>query len=653
MTPDSIPDSREAWLASVLDAERRGELLLAFDLVERGLVEFPGDVGLQYRAVLALARSGSTAEAARRFEEYDLGAVGDEDTGALFARIKKDAAFAAEGELRTQLALEAADEYRAIFEQTGGYYPAVNAATLSFLAGDRDAAAALARDALRAVADSGDDSYYAAATEAEAYLLAHEVEQAQVALERAAAVIGGDFGALATTRRQLRMICLASDIDTEILAVVAGPAVIHFCGHRISDNPEAPFHSSDEEHVAREIAEVVARHNVGFAYGSLASGADILWAEALLERGVELHIVLPFALDEFVECSVAPSGGAWVERFTRCLEQAASVTYGTIDAYLGDDVLYKYCSEIAIGLTLVRARYLDAEVHQFAVWDSLPARGEAGTGIDVALWRSVGHPVTIVAPPAPGSSHADPSRRTPEALVATAAITATGPLSARPGVAALSTIDDSFAALTHGIGGAPDPAAPAETAPGSGAPPPSRLVRAMLFADVRGFSKLTDEQLPVFAAHVFASFAAVLAHHGPVVEYSNTWGDALYAVITDAVSAAACALELQEAMDRLDPEAIGLPADLALRLGGHVGPIFPVTDPVLNRRSFVGSHVNRTARIEPVTPPGAVYVTSPFAAALELASGHAFACDYVGQRPAAKDFGVLRMYRLRRTNAAP
>ena len=146
---------------------------------------------------------------------------------------------------------------------------------------------------------------------------------------------------------------------------------------------------------------------------------------------------------------------------------------------------------------------------------------------------------------------------------------------------------------------------------------------------------------------MFGSFAEVLERHRDVVEYSNTWGDALYAVITDAVSAAACALELQEAVAESNPEAVGLPADLSLRLGGHVGPIFPVPDLVLNRRSFVGSHVNRTARIEPVTPPGAVYVTSPFAAALELARGHRLTCDYVGHRPAAKDYGSFRMYRLR------
>ena len=58
--------------------------------------------------------------------------------------------------------------------------------------------------------------------------------------------------------------------------------------------------------------------------------------------------------------------------------------------------------------------------------------------------------------------------------------------------------------------------------------------------------------------------------------------------------------------------------------------------------------VSRTARIEPVTPPGAVYVTEPFAAALELAQRPELGCDYVGSMPAAKDYGRFRMYRLRR-----
>jgi hypothetical protein len=47
--------SPEQWLAAVREAERRGELLSAFDLAERGLAEYPEDIWLKHRAVLALA----------------------------------------------------------------------------------------------------------------------------------------------------------------------------------------------------------------------------------------------------------------------------------------------------------------------------------------------------------------------------------------------------------------------------------------------------------------------------------------------------------------------------------------------------------------------------------------------------------------------
>jgi class 3 adenylate cyclase len=69
---------------------------------------------------------------------------------------------------------------------------------------------------------------------------------------------------------------------------------------------------------------------------------------------------------------------------------------------------------------------------------------------------------------------------------------------------------------------------------------------------------------------------------------------------------------------------------------------------VLDEPAFMGSHVSRTARIEPVAPPGAVYVTEQFAAALVLDGRTEFVCDYVGHMAAAKDYGRLRMYRLRR-----
>jgi class 3 adenylate cyclase len=597
----ALPQALEGWLAAVRDAERRGELLSAFDLADRGLAEYPDDIWLKHRAVLALARAGATEHAAQRFDEYGLaaGETDHEDIAALRARIAKDVALAARGGVeRRDQAARAAAAYLAVFERTGGYYPAINAATMSQLAGKPDQAARLARRVLELLRAGGDTSYYAAATEAEAQLLLGESAAARGALARAATLHGGDFGAVSTTRRQLRLVCELRGIDPEVLAALRGPAVVHFCGHRIAAAGEdGRFQAADEGAVAERIRTEIERRPATYGYGALASGGDIMWAEALLVSGAELHVVLPFARNEFLQTSVAPASGEWVARFERCIEAATAVSYATQDAYLDDDVLYRYGSELAMGLALLRARYLEAEVRQLALWDGGPPLGAASTAIDVGTWRRRGLPTAVVTPAG-------------ELLLDT------------PGL--------------------PNPPPAAGSTSG-------RIICAMLFADVKGFSKLSDEQLPRFAEHVLGAFAAVLERHADHVLHRNTWGDALYVVFGDVGRAAECGLELQEAMGEIDLVGARLPEDLALRLGAHVGPVFPITDPVLGIPAYMGSHVSRTARIEPVTPPAAVYVTEPFAAALVLAGNVRLACDYVGHMPAAKDYGRLRMYRLRRT----
>jgi len=577
----------------VREAERRGELLLAVDLGERGLAERPGDSDLAHRAVLALARSGSTAEAARRLTELGLDGSEAEDVGALAARIKKDEALAVRGDARRRLAAGAAAAYRRVYELTGGYYPAINAATLELVAGQTGEAETTAREVLGLLEGEPDDSYYALATEAEARLILSDVAGATAALERAASRHGGDHAALATTRRQLGLICELKGIDPEVLAPLAGPPVFHYCGHRIgAPGRGGRFPNEAEAEAAENIQAEVGRHPPGYAYGSLAAGADILWAEALLERGSELNVVLPVERDEFVRRSVGPSGPDWVDRFERCLDAAREVACATEDAILDDDVLHRYAAELAMGRALLRSRFLGSEARQLALWDGGRAAGDAGTMIDVEAWRRGGHPASII--------RLDRAR-------------------------------------------APDPTQPRDRQRAR------RVVRAMIFADVKGFSKLNDEQLPGFADHVLAAFARSLAQYAAAVKHQNSWGDALYVVLTDAATAADCALDLQRAMAGIDLEAAGLPAHLRLRLGAHVGPVFAVRDPVLGEQAFMGSHVSRTARIEPVTPPGTVYVTEQFAAALALTRRDDLRCDYVGHMPTAKGFGRLRMYRLRRS----
>ncbi len=581
-------------------------MLAAFDLACRGLEEHPGDVGLRYRAVLALARTGSTDQADRQFKEFGLASVDSEDVESLGARIRKDKALSATGEERRRLARDAATAYLSIRERTQGYFPAINAATLSLVAGDAPVARALARDALDLVEKSREGGYFAAATEAEAHLLLGDEASARTALDRAGDLCNEDFGALSTTRRQLRLICLETGIDPEILIPLAGPAVAHFCGHLIAaPGQDGRFPSDCEAAVAARMAEVVGLRPVGIAYGSLANGGDILWAEALLASGCELHVVLPFALEEFVVHSVAGAGKHWVQRFQRCLDGVTSVIYATEDAYLDDDILYGYCAHLGMGLALLRARHLDAEVHQLALWDGAPAAGVAGTAADIATWQATGHEVTVVSPGRAGHrGHGeDKAMRAPEQV--------------------------------------PNPIRP------------RRVIRALLMGDIRGFSKLTDKQLPVFAQVVLGAFADVLSRYETEVEYRNTWGDALYAVLSEAPAAARCALDLQDAMAAVDLDDAELPPHLAFRLSGHIGPVFPILDPVLQAQAFMGSHVSRTARVEPVTPPGAVYVTEAFAASLELSDVGDIGCDYVGHMPAAKDYGRLRMYRIWRRWGGP
>jgi len=595
------------WLEVVRGEERRGEFLAEFDLASRGLELFPDDLWLKHRAVLALARAGSTNEAARRFAELGLKGVEDEEIAALGARIEKDVALSQEGEARRRHADQAADSYAAIYARTGGYYPAVNAATLALVAGDAERSRLLASEVLSVLQHQDDHSYYAAATRAEANLLLGKEGRAREALALAVTSDGADYGAHFSTRRQLRTICGLTGADESLLDILAGPEVVHFCGHLISPRQrEARLTAQDVSDVARQIATELQARPVGVAYGALASGADILWAEALLASGSELHVVLPFPLEEFVRSSVAPAGDEWVERFHRCMAGATAVHYATDDVCRADDVLYRYGAEFAMGLALLRARYLDAGVRLLAVWDGKPARGGAGTAIEVATWQRAGGAVTIIAPRAAKAHGAD--------------------------VGSSPESPDSDSASPTAV--------------------PSRVLRAMLFADIRGFSKLSDDDLPTFATQVLAPIARVLDRHQSSIEYRNTWGDALYAVLSSAAEAAACALELQEAIDEIDLTSVGLPSHLALRLGTHFGPVLPMWDPVLNGMTFVGTHVNRTARLEPVTPPGAAYVTEHFAAALVLGRAEGLVCDYVGHMPAAKDFGRLRMYRLRRSTGS-
>ncbi|MBC7986055.1 MAG: adenylate cyclase, partial [Sphingomonadaceae bacterium] len=166
-------------------ALRRGDFLAAYDCAVSVRDAGVDDPRLAFIAALALARMGDSHLAIELYEQAGLGAIDNDDYRALGARIKKDLAQLAPGGERQALFAEASAAYRAIFDDLGGYFPAINAATTALLAGDEAAARELATKILKDPEIRRSESYYAAASAAEAHVLLGDGAAALEAIARA------------------------------------------------------------------------------------------------------------------------------------------------------------------------------------------------------------------------------------------------------------------------------------------------------------------------------------------------------------------------------------------------------------------------------------------------------------------------------------
>lgn len=578
------PPSPEHRAASVRAALARGDLLGAYDeVVRRGTTDHHG---LNYLEVLTLARLGDTRRALRLYDDYGLGEEDDVDSLSLKARLLKDLAFEAGDTPNREKLMAACDLYEAIHQRTNSSYPAINAASLALIAGETDLARRLAQEVVHETAPDRRSGYFSLATLAEALAVLGDVEGATTALKRALAAPDADVGARSTTVLQLQRLVAAHSVAPgmeALLELVQPPRVAMFCGNIFVGGAEL------EAKLAADMADLIARENVGFAYGALAAGSDIVIAEQLIARGAELHVVLPFAQAEFLEQSVAPAGEGWVERYHACVAAAASVTYASNMTYMGGMEQFAYGSKVTMGMARLRARQLHAEAIQLVIVED---RGDKTlSGSDVAAWRSTGGRSEVVL-------------------------------------------------------------APPLTRPTMPPPPPEmdveRGVYGLMFTDYPGFSKLDERVLPLFWEEVMVRSARILEAYGEVIRQGNTWGDAIFAVFGDAPTAAAAALDLCEGLAAVDCKRLGVREGTAMRIALHYGSTYSGYDPVTKRMNYYGSEVSKAARIEPVTPSGSVYVTEPFAAVLEMQTDHPFVCNYVGKIALPKNYGVFPLYRLAR-----
>jgi adenylate cyclase len=598
----------EYWTQLSAGWEASGNYLGSCDAALLGLEQHPESRELQYRAILNLSRAGANKRARQLWLQYRLQSDLDklsrrdnleENIAALGARLDREEAYVGGSSQQTVRLKRAAQHYESIYMRTINPFPGINAAVLHELSGEsaraKQIAAHIVRECARTNPQSNEEAYQLAADQAAASLLLGDLNDAQIAVERAAA-LSVNAAAIASTRKQLIQICDHMGIDHAIISALRNRTVIHYTGHMIApDGAAGRFPAEAEAQVAERIRGELAAHNVGYGHGSLACGADTLIVEALLERHAEVDVVLPFEIDSFLKESVANGGTKWLERFDRCLKQTR-VMHATESEYVGDPEVFAYASRLAMGLAVLRARQLSSDVIQLAVWDGQKNSEDAGTFADIQAWQ--GHSLKTITISSEGNLPANFTR----------------PRDQR------------------------QPSAPL----------PPRKLRAIMFGDFQGFGRLNDRQLLTFNDDVLVRIASVLEQYGTDIVRKNTWGDGIFLAFGDLGSAARCALDIQSALAKLDFVSLGLPTSLGLRLGLDAGAVFEVQDPIVKSVTFTGSHVTRTARLEPSTPPGEVYVTEAFAALFTLLEHRDLVCEYVGMMKVPKGYGRLRTYLLRR-----
>ncbi|MBF0218618.1 MAG: hypothetical protein HQL49_03690 [Gammaproteobacteria bacterium] len=114
---------------------------------------------------------------------------------------------------------------------------------------------------------------------------------------------------------------------------------------------------------------------------------------------------------------------------------------------------------------------------------------------------------------------------------------------------------------------------------------------------------MREEQTPIFIDQMIAKVSAAVAADTPENSYLNTWGDAIFAVMESATQLAQFALSLKDAVSTYQ-QMTDQETRIGIRIALHAGPVFHMRDHFTGKMNYYGHHVNRTARLEPVTEGG-------------------------------------------------
>jgi MAP3K TRAFs-binding domain len=346
-------------------------------------------------AIITAARAGALEHAWSLFQSSGYEAQSDNPAAlAVKGRLLKDLALRAVSNERQSLLLAAIAAYAAADRLSPQPYTKINIATLRLFAGDQAAAATEARTLLAALdgnASFQETPYYLAATRAEALLLCGDKAAAEAALAIAIGHSPDAWSDHASTLRQFRLILSSQSRDDAWLDAYRPPQSLHYAGHIGVAEP-------GESTLKAAAGNLLISQHIGFGFGALAAGADIVIAEALLAHGAELHLVLPVTRETFLAQSVAPYGEGWVRRFNVCYEGAHSIRIATSLDGSYEPLATAFAAELAMGAAILNARSLESSAAQLLAVDD--GAGRYGDGIwtarDGRRWEATGNSQHIV-----------------------------------------------------------------------------------------------------------------------------------------------------------------------------------------------------------------------------------------------------------------
>jgi class 3 adenylate cyclase len=595
-----------------------GEPLLAYNAVQEGLALWPENLRLQQLKALAIARSGDTQRANELLRELADGGHADAETLGILARTHKDLALAASDPAGRAVHLAAAfGIYRRAYEDTRAVgavaevgYTGINAAAVAVLQGElaiaRQIAGEVRTQCLRSRV-TGTSDYWLAATLGEAALILGERAEAASHYARAARFVGGSYANLATTRRQAAHLARHLPGNFGWLAeVLKVPPLLMYTGDLIEPGGGATARFPrllSEGTIEAEMRRYLEAVRPLAAYGSAACATDILFLEAMQNFGGETHIVLPFPAADFQRINGA---GSWLQRFEHVLSRASGVTITSDHRARGSTATFEYANLIVSGQARLRAQVLDARLSGLVIRSGGERLHQGGSSSLVRLWRT--QHIEVEEMVLPLGDAAVPTTVMPEA-----------------GLDENEPLPDGF----------------------------SHEIRAMLFADAVGYSKLSEDQTPNFITQFWGAVADLCATTKQRPDHIETSGDGLYMVFAGVREAGRYALQLSDLVTRTDWSAHGLPEGMNIRIALHSGPVYRGHNPVTGSITYTGPHTSRAARIEPITPPGQVYASGAFAAVTAAYGVEDLSLRYVGRMPLAKDYGTSEIYHVELSRPDP